>query len=53
MTAAGEATLSFFGAADGVTRSKHLVTTARSKILLDCGQFQGLKAVRRDDSETA
>jgi metallo-beta-lactamase family protein len=46
MSVTGEATLSFFGAAGGVTGSKHLVTTARSKVLLDCGQFQGLKGLR-------
>jgi metallo-beta-lactamase family protein len=42
----GAASLSFFGAAGGVTGSKHLITTKRAKVLLDCGQFQGLKALR-------
>ncbi len=39
-------TLSFLGGAGTVTGSKHLVTTARGRILLDCGLFQGLKSLR-------
>ena len=39
-------TLDFLGAAGGVTGSKHLVTTGRRRVLLDCGLFQGLKALR-------
>jgi metallo-beta-lactamase family protein len=35
--------LQFFGAAQTVTGSKHLLTTARGRrILLDCGLFQGI-----------
>ena len=34
------------GAAGTVTGSKHLVTTGGRQILLDCGLFQGLKALR-------
>ena len=34
----------FCGAADGVTGSCHLLSTAAHQILLDCGQFQGGKA---------
>lgn len=33
--------LEFLGAATSVTGSCHLITTELSKILLDCGQFQG------------
>jgi len=39
-------TLTSFGAARTVTGSKHLVEYGKSKILVDCGQFQGLKALR-------
>jgi Cft2 family RNA processing exonuclease len=38
--------LTSFGAADGVTGSKHLVDVAGTRILLDCGLFQGLKLHR-------
>lgn len=40
------ATLQFFGGAGTVTGSKHLVTQGRQHVLLDCGLFQGLKALR-------
>lgn len=33
--------LTFLGAAEGVTGSKHLIETGGQKILLDCGSFQG------------
>ncbi len=33
--------LSFFGAADEVTGSRHLLTCNNQRILLDCGLFQG------------
>ena len=39
-------TLAFFGAAGTVTGSKFLVKHAGEQILLDCGQFQGLKELR-------
>ncbi|MDX1927599.1 MAG: MBL fold metallo-hydrolase [Pirellulaceae bacterium] len=39
-------TISFFGAAETVTGAKFLVTHGDERILLDCGQFQGLKALR-------
>ena len=38
--------LTSFGAADGVTGSKHLVEIGGTRILLDCGLFQGLKLHR-------
>lgn len=37
--------IQFCGAASGVTGSCHLITTEEHKILLDCGQFQGGKAM--------
>ena len=36
----------FLGAADTVTGSRHLVTLGDQRILLDCGLFQGYKALR-------
>lgn len=39
-------TLQFLGAAGTVTGSMHLVSAGRHRILLDCGLFQGLKALR-------
>lgn len=40
------ATLTFLGATDTVTGSRYLVDTGRSRILVDCGLFQGYKALR-------
>lgn len=37
--------IQFCGASTGVTGSCHLITTENHKILLDCGQFQGGKAM--------
>ncbi len=37
--------IQFCGAASGVTGSCHLITTEHHKVLLDCGQFQGGKAM--------
>lgn len=37
--------IKFCGAATGVTGSCHLITTDGNKLLLDCGQFQGGKAM--------
>ncbi len=38
--------LQFLGAADSVTGSRHLVELGGSRILLDCGLFQGFKTLR-------
>ena len=41
-------TLTFLGGAGGtVTGSKHLLENGGSRVLLDCGLFQGLKELRR------
>ncbi|HYT72412.1 MAG TPA: MBL fold metallo-hydrolase [Gemmatimonadales bacterium] len=45
MTGPGRA-LQFLGAAGTVTGSMHLVTAGGRRILLDCGLFQGTKALR-------
>ncbi|QTH64531.1 MBL fold metallo-hydrolase [Psychrosphaera ytuae] len=37
------AKLTFYGAIEGVTGSMYLLTTKQSRILLDCGLFQGRK----------
>ncbi len=39
-------TVRFLGAAGTVTGSKHLVAANGKQVLLDCGLFQGLKALR-------
>jgi len=38
--------ITFLGAADGVTGSRHLVDTGQERVLLDCGMFQGWKLHR-------
>jgi metallo-beta-lactamase family protein len=38
--------LAFLGATGTVTGSKYLLSAGQSKVLLDCGLFQGLKALR-------
>ncbi|MBE7412287.1 MAG: MBL fold metallo-hydrolase [Leptospiraceae bacterium] len=38
--------LQFIGATGTVTGSKYLLTTNESKVLIDCGLFQGLKVMR-------
>ncbi|MEG2323031.1 MAG: MBL fold metallo-hydrolase [Anaerovoracaceae bacterium] len=43
--------IEFCGAASGVTGSCHLITTKNHKILLDCGQFQGGKAMEALNAE--
>jgi metallo-beta-lactamase family protein len=44
-------TIAFLGAADTVTGSRFLITGPRSKILIDCGLFQGQKEVRAKNWE--
>ena len=39
-------TLTFLGGAGTVTGSKHLLTHGDTRILIDCGLFQGLKNLR-------
>jgi len=41
------ATLTFLGAARTVTGSKYLLEADEQRILVDCGQFQGLKELRQ------
>jgi len=43
--------LSFLGAAGTVTGSRHLVDIGTKRILVDCGLFQGLKALRLRNRE--
>lgn len=40
------ANISFWGGAGTVTGSKYLVENDRSRVLVDCGMFQGLKTLR-------
>jgi metallo-beta-lactamase family protein len=40
------ATLSFWGGVGTVTGSKYLIETEHARVLVDCGLFQGLKALR-------
>jgi metallo-beta-lactamase family protein len=42
----GVVTLTFLGAARTVTGSKHLLDAGGHRVLVDCGLFQGLKALR-------
>ncbi|MAL98166.1 MAG: MBL fold metallo-hydrolase [Alteromonadaceae bacterium] len=39
--------LRFLGGVDTVTGSRHLIETATSRVLIDCGMYQGVKALRR------
>ena len=38
--------IGFFGAAGTVTGSRYLVSSEKSRVLVDCGLFQGTKTVR-------
>jgi metallo-beta-lactamase family protein len=42
-----EVTIAFLGATDTVTGSRALISSRQSKILIDCGLFQGDKSVQR------
>lgn len=44
-------TLTFLGAARTVTGSKHLLNVGHTRVLVDCGLFQGLKAIRERNWE--
>ncbi len=44
-------TLTFLGAARTVTGSKHLLQIGHTRVLVDCGLFQGLKALRERNWE--
>jgi metallo-beta-lactamase family protein len=44
-------TLTFLGGARTVTGSKHLLEVGNIRILVDCGMFQGLKALRERNWE--
>jgi metallo-beta-lactamase family protein len=41
------ATLTFLGAAGTVTGSKHFIESGQTRLLMDCGLFQGLKSLRQ------
>ncbi|MBI5733821.1 MAG: MBL fold metallo-hydrolase [Candidatus Kerfeldbacteria bacterium] len=40
--------ITFYGAAGGVTGSKHLVEIGKNRVLLDCGSFQGRRQITRE-----
>lgn len=44
-------TLTFLGAARTVTGSKYLLETGSTRVLVDCGMFQGLKSLRERNWE--
>jgi metallo-beta-lactamase family protein len=46
-----EVKIAFLGATDTVTGSRFLVSSQQSKVLVDCGLFQGVKSVQRRNWE--
>lgn len=46
-SASGQVSLQFLGAAGTVTGSRFLITAGRARLLVDCGMFQGERALRR------
>lgn len=42
-----DVTIAFLGATDTVTGSRALISSPLSKVLVDCGLFQGIKSVQR------
>lgn len=42
-----DVSIAFLGATDTVTGSRFLISSGQSKILVDCGLFQGIKSVQR------
>jgi metallo-beta-lactamase family protein len=46
-----DVTISFLGATDTVTGSRTLISSKQSKILVDCGLFQGIKSIQRKNWE--
>ena len=40
------ASISFWGGVGTVTGSKYLIETGKTRVLVDCGLFQGLKELR-------
>jgi metallo-beta-lactamase family protein len=44
--ASAQPTLRFLGAADTVTGSRYLLESGSTRVLIDCGLFQGLKVLR-------
>ncbi len=40
--------ISFHGAAGGVTGSCHLLDTGSTRLLIDCGLFQGSRELREE-----
>lgn len=43
--------VTFYGAARGVTGSNHYISTEKTKILIDCGLFQGSPATKKRNYE--
>lgn len=47
-----DVTITFLGATETVTGSRFLISTPRSKVLVDCGLYQGVKSIARKNWET-